>query len=908
MATQREVKDRISSVKNIEKITRAMQMVAAARLRRAEQRIEALRPYAGAIRRMTRQAAEAAENIPNVPILIEREQIGTVALLAVTGDRGLAGAFNSQIVRAAVRAGAEHEQDGRSVVYYASGRRGVSSLTFRGKEVAGSYVGFTDRPSYADAREIAEELTAAYVDEKVDRVEIFYNGYVSPMTQLVRRETLLPLQQASILEDEEGDEGRGPRRGPARRRRAGGAGPRRQARAGRVRARPGGDPPAPGPRLRGDLRLPGAAGVHGVRARCAHDRHAQRFGQRQGVDGGPDAGDEPRPPGGDHPGDHGSRGRRRVAALNAATENGEPLTEDRDDRIEELQDKVDELRDELADAQGEDEDGNGSQSEKKDQSANGSGDNGKRNVGRIEEIQGVVIEAVFPEKLPEINYAISVERKETSEEEEATSGVSAGVLVCEVQQHLGDDRVRAVAMDSTDGLARGMEVLDTGGPITVPVGKATLGRIFNLLGETIDEGDEVEGEERWPIHRPAPDVENLTPTTEMLETGIKVIDLLAPYSKGGKVGLFGGAGVGKTVLIQELIRNIAEEHEGISAFCGVGERSREGNDLWLEMKESGVLDKTILVFGQMNEPPGARMRVALSGLTMAEYFREEGGQDVLLFIDNIFRFVQAGSEVSALLGRMPSQVGYQPTLETEMGQLQERIASTSQGSVTSVQAIYVPADDLTDPAPASVFAHLNASTTLSRAISEKGIYPAVDPLESTSTILKEDILGEEHVSVANQVKEMLQRYKELQDIIAILGIDELSDEDKQTVQRARKVERFLSQPFFVASQFTGSDGEYVPIAETIRGFKEILEGKHDDIPERAFLLKGTIDQVVAEAGGSKDEDEEDSDNGDGDEDEKSDAGDGPDSDAGSSSSDEDEDDGDGESDADADKDDDDEKS
>jgi F-type H+-transporting ATPase subunit beta len=539
------------------------------------------------------------------------------------------------------------------------------------------------------------------------------------------------------------------------------------------------------------------------------------------------------------------------------------LTEDRDDRIEELQDKVDELRDELAEAQGEDDgDGGDGARSQSGESPNGrGGDNGKRNVGRIEEIQGVVIEAVFPDELPEINHAISVERKETSEEEEATSGVSASVLVCEVQQHLGDDRVRAVAMDSTDGLARGMEVLDTGGPITVPVGDKTLGRIFNLLGEAIDGGDEVDGEERWPIHRPAPDVENLTPTTEMLETGIKVIDLLAPYSKGGKVGLFGGAGVGKTVLIQELIRNIAEEHEGISAFCGVGERSREGNDLWLEMKESGVLDKTILVFGQMNEPPGARMRVALSGLTMAEYFREEGGQDVLLFIDNIFRFVQAGSEVSALLGRMPSQVGYQPTLETEMGQLQERIASTSQGSVTSVQAIYVPADDLTDPAPASVFAHLNASTTLSRAISEKGIYPAVDPLESTSTILKEDILGEEHVSVANRVKEMLQRYKELQDIIAILGIDELSDEDKQTVQRARKVERFLSQPFFVASQFTGSDGEYVPIEETIRGFKEILEGKHDDIPERAFLLKGTIDQVVAEAGGSKDEDGDGDDGG-----------------------------------------------
>jgi F-type H+-transporting ATPase subunit beta len=497
-------------------------------------------------------------------------------------------------------------------------------------------------------------------------------------------------------------------------------------------------------------------------------------------------------------------------------------------------------------------------SSEEQQSEDSNGRDGKRNAGRIEEIQGVVIEAVFPDELPEINYAITIERPDTGddEEEESVSSGTSKLLVCEVQQHLGDDRVRAVAMDSTDGLARGMEVLDTGGPITVPVGEETLGRIFNLLGEPIDLGDPVETKERWPIHRPAPDVADLTPTTEMFETGIKVIDLLAPYAKGGKVGLFGGAGVGKTVLIQELIHNIVQEHGGLSAFCGVGERSREGNDLWLEMKESGVLEKTMLVFGQMNEPPGARMRVALSGLTMAEYFRE-GGQDVLLFIDNIFRFVQAGSEVSALLGRMPSQVGYQPTLETEMGQLQERITSTRKGSVTSVQAIYVPADDLTDPAPASVFAHLNSTTTLSRAISEKGIYPAVDPLDSSSTILKPDILGEEHFAVANRVKEILQRYKELQDIIAILGIDELSDEDKVTVQRARKVERFLSQPFFVAEAFTGTPGEYVPIAESIRGFTEIIEGQHDDIPERAFLLKGTIDQVVSEAGGADKKDEDD---------------------------------------------------
>jgi F-type H+-transporting ATPase subunit beta len=499
-----------------------------------------------------------------------------------------------------------------------------------------------------------------------------------------------------------------------------------------------------------------------------------------------------------------------------------------------------------------------------DENGNGSGD---ETLGRVEEVQGGVIEAVFPdEHLPEIYSALEIEMTTSHESDEVHT------LVCEVQQHLGDDRVRAVAMDATDGISRGTEVRDTGGPITVPVGEATLGRLFNLLGETIDEGDPVETEERWPIHRHAPDVEDLTPTREIFETGIKVIDLLAPYARGGKVGLFGGAGVGKTVLIQELIHNIAQEHGGLSAFCGVGERTREGNELYAEMQESGVLDKTMLVFGQMNEPPGARMRVALSGLTMAEYFREEG-QDVLLFIDNIFRFVQAGSEVSALLGRMPSQVGYQPTLETEMGQLQERITSTRKGSVTSVQAIYVPADDLTDPAPASVFAHLNATTTLSRSISEKGIYPAVDPLDSTSTILKPDIVGEEHYRVATQVQEILQRYKELQDIIAILGIDELSDEDKLTVQRARKIERFLSQPFFVAQQFTGTEGKYVSIEDTVRSFGEIIEGKHDDLPEGAFYMKGTIDEVVEAGRGSRGGGRRTADGGQDESEERSDSGD-----------------------------------
>jgi len=468
-------------------------------------------------------------------------------------------------------------------------------------------------------------------------------------------------------------------------------------------------------------------------------------------------------------------------------------------------------------------------------------ENNVKNTGHIEEITGVVVDVKFPDQLPEIFSAITIEVDEGN-------GRETMRVVCEVQQHLGDDRVRTVAMDATDGLERGDRVVDSGGPITVPVGDVTLGRIFNLLGEPIDGGDPLPDDvERWPIHRPSPEATDLTPTQEILETGIKVVDLLAPYAKGGKIGLFGGAGVGKTVLIQELIHNIAQEHGGLSAFCGVGERTREGTDLYIEMTESGVIDKTMMVFGQMNEPPGARLRVALSGLTMAEYYRESGGQDVLLFIDNIFRFVQAGSEVSALLGRMPSAVGYQPTLETEMGELQERITSTSRGSVTSIQAVYVPADDFTDPAPASVFAHLNATTALSRAISEKGIYPAVDPLDSTSTILKPDILGEEHYRTATDVQEILQRYSELQQIIAILGIDELSDEDKVLVFRARKIERFLSQPFFVAEQFTGSPGQYVPIAETVRGFRMILDGELDEYPESAFYMKGAIDQVTEQS-------------------------------------------------------------
>ena len=454
--------------------------------------------------------------------------------------------------------------------------------------------------------------------------------------------------------------------------------------------------------------------------------------------------------------------------------------------------------------------------------------------GKITQVIGAVLDVKFAgNRLPEINEAIKVPLQD------------GGELVVEVAQHLGDDTVRCIAMGTTDGLVRGMEAIATGKPISVPVGENTLGRIFNVLGAPIDNKPAPEGVSYEPIHRAAPEFVEQSTQQELLETGIKVVDLLCPYQKGGKIGLFGGAGVGKTVLIQELIRNIATEHGGYSVFTGVGERTREGNDLYHEMQESGVLDKTTMVFGQMNEPPGARMRVGLTGLTMAEYFRDEEHQNVLLFIDNIFRFVQAGSEVSALLGRMPSAVGYQPTLATEVGELQERIASTNKGSVTSVQAVYVPADDLTDPAPATTFAHLDATTVLSRSIVELGIYPAVDPLESTSRILDPRIVGKEHYETARGVQEILQRYKELQDIIAILGMDELSEEDKLVVSRARKIQRFLSQPFFVAGQFTGLEGKYVPISETIRGFREILDGKHDDIPESYFLNAGSIDDVLA---------------------------------------------------------------
>ena len=458
----------------------------------------------------------------------------------------------------------------------------------------------------------------------------------------------------------------------------------------------------------------------------------------------------------------------------------------------------------------------------------------EKNIGKITQVISAVLDIKFPQGgLPEINDAIEITTKD------------GGILTVEVAQHLGDDTVRCIALGPTDGLVRGMDAAATGGPIMVPVGEQTLGRIFNVLGQPIDNKEAPKTEKKLPIHRKAPSFEEQSTETEILETGIKVVDLLCPYQKGGKIGLFGGAGVGKTVLIQELIRNIATEHGGYSVFTGVGERTREGNDLYHEMSDSGVINKTTMVFGQMNEPPGSRMRVGLTGLTMAEYFRDEGGKDVLLFIDNIFRFSQAGSEVSALLGRMPSAVGYQPTLQTEMGALQERITSTKNGSITSVQAVYVPADDLTDPAPANTFTHLDATTVLSRSIVELGIYPAVDPLESTSRILDPRIVGEEHYKVARGVQEVLQRYKELQDIIAMLGMDELSEEDKLTVSRARKIQRFLSQPFFVAGQFTGLEGKYVPLSETIQGFKEILEGKHDDIPENLFLNAGNIDDVLA---------------------------------------------------------------
>ncbi len=460
----------------------------------------------------------------------------------------------------------------------------------------------------------------------------------------------------------------------------------------------------------------------------------------------------------------------------------------------------------------------------------------KKNIGKVIQVIGPVLDIRFPNgQIPNLLNAIEIERED-------------GKLVCEVAQQLGDDVVRCIAMNSTDGMVRGVDAVDTGAAIKVPVGKETLGRVFNLLGRAIDNKPQPVTCEKWSIHRDPPSYDEQESTTEMLETGIKVVDLIAPYAKGGKIGLFGGAGVGKTVLIMELINNVAKQHGGISVFAGVGERTREGNDLYNEMQESGVINKTALVYGQMNEPPGARMRVALSGLTMAEYFRDREGQDVLLFIDNIFRFTQAGSEVSALLGRMPSAVGYQPTLATEMGALQERITSTKKGSITSVQAVYVPADDLTDPAPATTFAHLDATTVLDRGIASLGIYPAVDPLESTSRILSPDVVGIEHYEVARETQRILQRYKELQDIIAIMGMDELSEEDKLTVSRARKIQRFLSQPFTVAEQFTGYIGKYVPVKETVRGFKEILEGKHDDLPESAFLYVGTIEEAVAKAG------------------------------------------------------------
>ena len=461
---------------------------------------------------------------------------------------------------------------------------------------------------------------------------------------------------------------------------------------------------------------------------------------------------------------------------------------------------------------------------------------GQLKVGKVLRVIGPVVDVeFFAEELPATYNAIRIDKPDGTR------------LILEVAQYLGENVLRCVAMSSTDGLVRGMEAMDTGESITMPVGRETLGRVFNLLGETIDKLGDCPAKKRYPIHRPPPSFEEQVPSTQVFETGLKVIDLLEPYAKGGKVGLFGGAGVGKTVLIMELIRNIATEHGGFSVFGGVGERTREGNDLWLEMKGSGVIDKTVLVFGQMNEPPGARLRVGLSALTQAEYFRDEEGQDVLLFIDNIFRFTQAGSEVSALLGRMPSAVGYQPTLSTEMGELQERITSTKRGSITSVQAIYVPADDLTDPAPATTFSHLDATTVLSRQLAELGIYPAVDPLDSTSRILDPRIVGEEHYRVARGVQQILQRYKELQDIIAILGMEELSEEDKLIVARARRIQRFLSQPFFVAEQFTGSSGRYVPLPDTIQGFKEIIDGKHDDLPEQAFYMVGKIDEVVEKA-------------------------------------------------------------
>ena len=758
MASQRDIRRRIGAVRNIKQITRAMQFVAASKLRRAQDATLAARPYAEKLDEVLADLAAVLSDEHHP--LLARPDGGTRLLVVITTDRGLAGPLNTNTIRFALKEAAEYE--GRLTVVTV-GRKGRDAIRRTGIPIAAHFNGFGDKPSFADvtplSRLVSDDFLAGHV--RADRPGL-------PEVRLHAR--------------------------PAAHRRAA---PADQARAGRprrprqpvhLRAEPG-DRPSPAPSaLRRDPRLPGHPGDHGVGDVEQDGGHEERHRERGRADRRPDPLLQQGPPDQHHPRDDRDRVRRP----------GRPLA-------------------------------HGGTTPTMATAA-------PTATGRVIQITGPVVDIEFPAgQLPRIYNAVEIVRPDHDP------------LVCEVQQHLGNNWVRAVAMTTTDGLARGTEVRDTGGPISVPVGEVTLGRIFDVLGNAIDGKDPVDRSKVLPIHRSAPAFDEQTTDVEIFETGIKVIDLICPFKKGGKIGIFGGAGVGKTVIIQELIRNVAQEHAGVSVFAGVGERSREGNDLIKEMTESGVLAKTAFVFGQMNEPPGARLRVGLSALTMAEYFRDEEGRDVLLFIDNIFRFTQAGSEVSALLGRMPSAVGYQPNLATEMAGLQERITSTKKGSITSLQAVFVPADDYTDPAPATTFAHLDSTIRLERRITELGIYPAVDPLTSTSRVLDPNVVGQEHYDVAREVQRVLQRFRDLQDIIAILGIDELSEEDKATVARARRLERFMSQPFFVGEVFTGRPGVYVPIKQTVTSFKDVLEGKADSLPEQAFFLAGTLDDVRANA-------------------------------------------------------------
>jgi F-type H+-transporting ATPase subunit beta len=721
MATLKQIRRRIRSIQSTQQITKAMEMVAASKLKRAQDRVMASRPYAEAITHVLASLSSAAASLSHP--LFEQRTVEHRVLVVIASDKGLCGSYNMNIFRAAEREG-ETESGGLLVIPV--GRRANAYFRKRAWNTPHTVPDLGDQVDQARAKGLGHELTRMFLSHEADQVDLLYTQFVSTMSRRIAVNTLLPIIPAKREE--------------------GAAAPASEY---IFEPSPDPQPPPAGGHHAGDLGNRGRRGRPGL-ARRIHGRLALMPGLM--------------------------KGQNRMAE--------EPY------------------------------------------------------YGTVLQVIGPTVDLEFPsDRLPKILNAITIQDKERQID-----------LTVEASLHIGDNVVRCISMSSTDGLVRGMRALDTGGPITVPVGDQVLGRVVNVLGKTIDEKEPLpHPEKRYPIHRPAPSLMDQETTAAILETGIKVVDLLAPYSKGGKIGLFGGAGVGKTVIIQELIRNIATEHGGYSVFAGVGERTREGNDLWLEMNESGVISKTALVYGQMNEPPGARLRVGLAGVTVAEFFRDEENQDVLLFIDNIFRFTQAGSEVSALLGRMPSAVGYQPTLSTEMGALQERICSTKKGSITSVQAIYVPADDLTDPAPATAFSHLDATTVLSRQIAELGIYPAVDPLDSTSRILDPRVVGEQHYRVARSVQKVLQRYKDLTDIIAILGMDELSDEDKVTVQRARKIQKFLSQPFFVAEAFTNRPGRFVKLADTIEGFRQIIEGKHDDVPEQAFFMAGTIDEVLETA-------------------------------------------------------------